>query len=154
MRSSALLVAFLGAALFAGTAQATVAVAQTANAQTLSLRGGRGTAILALRGSILGTLRRGRLIVTIPRHSTAVSKVYGAETRRRLSGRSTLYKGTDIRYRVFGGSWRLNIVGRGINAGAAGRGWFGLEGSRGTYSIAGGRYRAWPRVYKTFRLGT
>jgi hypothetical protein len=154
MRRAALVIAILGATLFASGAEAASLEPLTANAQALSLDGGHGLAIIALRGSVLGTLRHGRLIVKIPRRSRAVAYVYGAESKRKLSARRTLYRGYRLRYRVFGGAWRLRIEGRGIDAGAAGRGWFGLQGTRGTYSIGGGAYRLWPRVYKTFTLGT
>ena len=147
------LIVIVGAALAAGV-QASAAAVRTANAQPLSLRWGHGRAVVAARGAILGTLRRGRLVVTIPDGSSAVVTVYGAEYRRRLSRHRTLYRGHWLRYRIFDGSWRIRILGRGVNASAAGSGWFGLEGTEGQYSIGGGSYRRWPTVYRTFRLGT
>ena len=153
MRPSAVLPAILVTATLAGVAQAAVPTVRSPNAQTLSLARGRGLAIVALKGSILGRLRRGRVIVMIPERSSAVAHVYGAEHKHRLNAHAMLYRGSRLRYRIFGGRWRIRLRGGGVNAGAAGRGWFGLDGDRGTYSIAGRSPRHWPSAYRTFDLG-
>jgi hypothetical protein len=149
-----LLIAIVGAATVAAGAQASTMSARNASARAFSLRWGHGVAVVSARGAILGTLRRGRLVVTIPRGSTAVAAVYGAEYERRLSAHRTLYRGRWLRYRIFDGRWRVGIRGRGVNASAAGRAWFELEGTEGQYSVGGGRYRRWPTVSRTFKLGT
>jgi hypothetical protein len=152
MRRS-ILIATLGAAILASSAQGAVLGPRSANSEALSLRWGRGLAVVGARGAILGTLRRGRLVVTIPKGSTAVATVYGAEYKKKLSARRTLYRGYGLRYHVFHGRWRVRIVGRGVNASAAGEGWFGLDGTRGQYAVGGGAYKRWPSVYRTFSLG-
>jgi hypothetical protein len=152
MRRSVLIIAVAGGLLVATADKGATAGPLTAGAQTLSLRGGRGVAVVSAHGAVLGSLRRGRLVVTIPRGSHAVAAVFGAEVRRKLGARRTLYRGHGIRYRVFRGAWRLRIEGRGVNASAAARGTFGLAGGRGFFSVADRPYRHWPTVYRRFRL--
>ena len=153
MRRLVIVIALL-AVMGVPAASAKARLPMTAGAQTLELRGGRGTAILALRGSALGKLRYGRVVVTRPSWSTASISVTGWETRRRLSPTKVLFKGSYLGYRLFGGSWRLKLVGRGTNLSAAGRGSFSLVGTAGTYSIAGRAYKPWPTTFTTFALGS
>jgi hypothetical protein len=153
MRRTVILIALL-AAVAVPTAGASARQPMTAGAQTLELRGGRGTAVLALRGSVLGKIRYGRVVVTKPSWSNASVYVTGWEVRERLNATTVLYKGWYLGYRLFGGSWRLKLVGRGINLSAAGRGYFKLGGAAGTYSVAGAPYRAWPTALTTFTLGS
>jgi hypothetical protein len=145
----------LSALVLAATASAATAVeALTPGAQTLSLRGGTGLAILGLRGATLGRMTSGRLLFRKPSWSSARLVVYGADYRRRLANGWRLYGGRYLWYRVYTGVWRLRLRGSGITLSAAGRGWFALAGTRGTYSKAGRAYRRWPRTLAYFRLGT
>ena len=154
-RLSLLVTTLVCASALAASADAgIVATSHTAGAQTLSLRRGAGIAVVALRGSTVGRLHRGRLIVYKPRLSRATIVVWGAEYRRRLPGGRWFYGGTDLSYRVYGGRSRVRVRGSGINQSSAGRGWFALVGSRGTYSKDGRPYRPWPRVLRYFGLGT
>ena len=78
----------------------------------------------------------------------------------RVSRSTTQYRGTDVRCRVWsgasGGPWQAVINGRRIFAAGSVRGSLTLDafdqGPRGTYRIAGGALRYWPRTARTFEL--
>jgi len=129
-------------------------VAHSPGAQTLSLRRGHGLAIVSIRGSTLGRLAAGRIRIYKPSWSTARIFVYGSSWHTRRPGGWRVWVGTGMTYRIYGGTWRARIRAWGISLSAAGRGWFALEGNRGTYSKAGAPYRRWPTSLRYFRLGT
>ena len=137
-----------------GLALAALLAAQAIAAQTgIELVGGTGRATLDLRGAVLGTLGRGRLsVMTLPGRDRPSVLVQGY-TWTRVEGRSTVYGGQNIRFRIFRGSWRVRLAGSGINASAVGRGIVGLAGT-GRYSLTGSDYRSWPARYQTIVLGS
>lgn len=147
--------AFLSASLTAAALCLAVAVspALAARGETgIELAGGSGLATLSLKGAALGTVARG--VVTIRERSASGEVeilVHGYEWERELPDGSMLYGGEGIRFRVFGGAWRIRVQGSGINVSAVGRGLVGLRGS-GRYSLAGGPYKRWTAAYRTIEL--
>lgn len=127
----------------------------TASAATLDdgieLVGGSGRAVLTLQGAALGSLDRGRITINIRRGEPEVL-VQGYEWLRSGLNGSVTYGGRDIRFRVFRGSWRVTLLGSGIDASAVGTGTIGLRGS-GRFSLDGGTYRPWPAAYRVIVLG-
>jgi hypothetical protein len=128
--------------------------AASASASTsIELLDGSGRAVLNLRGAVLGGFESGRITVT--RHvgvDRVVVIVSGADWMEVVNERTTIYGGSEIRFRVFHGSWRVRIQGSGIDATAVGRGTVGLAG-RGQYSLAGKRpFLPWPVEYQTIKL--
>jgi hypothetical protein len=115
----------------------------------IELVGGSGRSIVTLRGAALGTVELGRITVSVRAGEPRVI-VQGHEWQRE-TGAGTVYGGSDIRFRVFRGSWRVIIQGNGINASAVGDGTVRLRGT-GRYSIDGAAYAAWPAVFETIRL--
>jgi hypothetical protein len=149
-------------ALLAATVAAVVA--PTAGAQTLdryltaggtlSLRDGFGSADVIARGGVLGKVDRGRVLIRdFPDRAGTDINVWGADWRRVIDSRTTVYGGTGLRFRALAGAWRVRMKGRGIDASAAGRGTVMLRGIGGTYSIDGGSYRDWPDEATWFRYG-
>jgi hypothetical protein len=121
---------------------------------TLSLRDGVGSADVIGRGGVLGQVFRGRVFIRdLPDRGGTDINVWGAEWRRVIDSRTTVYGGTRLRFRALGGAWRVRMKGRGIDASAAGRGAVTLRGAQGTFSIDGGSYRDWPEDASTFRYG-
>ena len=125
-----------------------------AGAGTVSLRDGTGSAYIAGRGGVLGSIVRGRVrIRDLPDRNGTTIRVSGADWSRVIDSRTTVYGGRDVRFRALDGAWAVRIVGRGIDASAAGRGSVTLDGSAGTFSIDGGTYRRWPEDRTTYRYG-
>jgi hypothetical protein len=114
---------------------ATVAVAATAagavrdNGQ-LSLERGRGSAVLEMRGVVLGRLTAGTVRVTdlTPRDRFAPTVSGRRITVNRVGPRTTLYRGVGIRFKVLGGRYRIVLRGSGMSVSAVGVGAVVLEG--------------------------
>jgi hypothetical protein len=134
------------AALAASAATASAAASEGG----IELSGGAGRTVLALEGAALGSFDRGRITIAVRRGSPLIL-VQGYEWQRIGSNGVTTYGGSDIRFRVFRGAWRVTIVGRGVDASAVGEGTVGLRGT-GRYSIDGGKYRPWPEEYRVIAL--
>jgi hypothetical protein len=121
---------------------------------TLSLRDGAGTADVIARGGILGQIDRGRVLIRdLPDGDDTDINVWGADWRRVIDSRTTVYGGRGLRFRALGGAWRARMKGRGIDASAAGRGSVTLRGGVGSFSVDGGSYRDWPEDATRFRYG-
>jgi hypothetical protein len=95
---------------------------------TISVRDGRATMLVRVKGSIIGRLAKGKLTVTdSPGGATII--VRGWETKVPLPGRTTVYGGKGIRFRIAAErkvAVRLN--GRGLNYTVVGRGDGWLDG--------------------------
>src|SRR5919109_3548376 len=139
----------------APSASAQEIAARTPGAESFSLRNGTGRAVVSQRGAILGRIAAGRLVVVdIEAGGAPTVIVRGYESREVLDARRTAYRGEGMSFRVFGGTWRARIRGRGIYVSGVVRGWLTLIGTRGTFSIGDGPYRSWPRTLRTFRLAS
>jgi hypothetical protein len=137
-------------AMPAAGAQGTVA--RTPGAVELSRKDGHGFAKISRRGTLLGRVRRGRVVAT--------RNVFVGHwsSKRRVSDDRVAYRGTRMTLRVYSsdGRWRVRLRGRGINVSGVVNGWLTLDGvnsgSTGLYSIEGRRYRPWPLSQRTFSL--
>jgi hypothetical protein len=152
----------IGALLLGGFALPAALMAERLPARTtgsvlLSLKSGRGLAIIQSRGALLGRVKAGRIVAT----PNVVVRCWRYKTR--LASGMIRYRGvrkgcTYLTFRVFSddGTWRVRIRGRGINVSGVVRGSLALDGANtgrtGTYSIAGGEFRPWPRRLHTYSL--
>jgi hypothetical protein len=119
----------------------------------IELADGTGRTTIVLRGALIGSIGSGTVWVTdLPDRADTDIFVAGDDESYQLDPRTTVYKGDNIRFRVFRGRWRVRIKGTDINLSAVGTGTVGLAG-RGRYSLAGGPYRPWTLDWKTFKLG-
>ena len=140
----------------APSAEAGLARHVTESGDSLSLNRGHGTASLVNRdGAVLGSMRRGRVSITDgllgPRTEVSLS---GCERRWRPRPRTVVCTGWELKFSALGGTWRVWLAGRGINASVVMNGSATLDkGTAGTYSIRGGPPRPWPATPKTFYLG-
>ena len=77
---------------------------------TLVVENGRGSVVVRARGGIIGRFDSGRLVVDDPADGDgAAAIVYGAERIREVSAKRTLYIGEDVRFRIIGGFYRVQI---------------------------------------------
>ena len=123
---------------------------------SLSLRSGRGIALLVNRdGAVLGSVRRGRVTIADgPRGPQTKVSVSGCERKRYPRPRTVVCMGQGLRFSALGGTWRVRIAGGGINASAVMNGSVMLDnGTAGTYRIRDEPYRPWPASAQTFYLG-
>jgi hypothetical protein len=154
MRVSRLLLLTVAAvSTLAATAVATAA-RPTVEDGTLSVRDGRGTIVLRMRGGVIGRFARGKLTVTEPEGGASTVIVRGEEDSFERNERTTVYTGNNIRYRI--ASERRIVVkleATKINFSAVGRGEVFLDGRGnpengvffdGSYSLNGDAYRSLP----------
>jgi hypothetical protein len=122
-----------------------------AGSESISLRSGRGYAVIANSGAVLGRMRRGWIrVIDIPGGGVPLGYVRGCEERSgRLSAQLTC-RGSDLRLYIHGGTWRIRMRGRGINVGGVVRGSLGLDRADGCpvdackFQIGDGPERRWP----------
>lgn len=147
----ALLVPALGAAATAGLGDGTLSVADT-----------RGRVIIDARGGIIGQLDRGVVVVTDLTRDDAAEPIVSGDDTVRVAGNTTIYTGRDIRFRLLGGAYRVQIRGVGIDVSAVGTGTVFLQGDPfgvGVYSFTDdcqaqpGRCDSLPLRLTKFRLG-
>lgn len=157
-----LLLALLVSACLLAAAAATAAKAPGAEDGTLTVRDGRGTIAIKLKGSIIGRLTKGTVTITEPADQTATIIVRGAERTRYPSETMTVYTGTNIRFRIADDrKVALKLQGKGLNFSAVGRGDGWMDGLGdpsdgiffdGSYSLNGEQYQSLPDERTRFEL--
>ena len=155
MARIALLIAVAALALAPG-ASAQFERAVAAGGDSLTLEGGRGYAIVtSSSGTILGSVGRGRLVVTNYRRGARTKiSLSGCDTRKRLGRRTVVCAGRGLGFSVVDGRWRVHLRGGRINASAVVEGSVTLEGTEGKYAVGDpDDERPWPESRRTFRLG-
>ena len=126
---------------------AALAAARSAGDGVLELSKVNGSVVVAgTRGTLWGQIDKGKIVVTDPILGDGQVLVSGAETKRTgvLDG-TTIYGGTDIRFRVTGGKYRLSLKGTGIDLTAVGVGTAQLSGdllaeTPGNYALDSGKW--------------
>ena len=150
------LIATLAIFAFAVPAAAIAAVRGPGDG-TLSVRNGHGTFVITARGGVIGSFAHGKVIITDPDPTDGTGpKVTGQDWHRERSDITDVYGGTDVRFRLIGGSFRIKVIGTGVNLSVVGKGNVSLEGygsaDDGSYSVDGGDYVPVPAVLTTFSL--
>jgi hypothetical protein len=128
---------------------------------TLSLRDGRATVQLRMKGGILGRMGRGKVTVTEPVSDPATVVIRGARARV-VNARTTVYTGKSIRFRISADErFTVRINGTKINFSAVGRGdgWIDGWGNPeagvyfdGSFSLNGDEYKSIPDLRTPIRL--
>jgi hypothetical protein len=126
---------------------------------TLVVDNGNGLVTIRARGGLLGRFVTGNMVISdLDLTDGKVPVVYGAETIQPLGGGRTRYSGDDLRFRMIGGLFRVQINAIGIDVSAVGRGVATLDASGftdfpGRYSINGGPFQSLPGHAVTYTLG-
>jgi hypothetical protein len=125
-------------------------------AESFELRRGVGYAAVWDRGSVLGRVAAGRVrVINLAGGGVPSGWVRGCEHRRgRLVG-VLLCQGSDVRFWIHGGTWKIQVRGRGINVSGVVRGTLALDrapGGRGIFSVGDSDFRRWPRDLTFYRL--
>jgi hypothetical protein len=129
----------------------------------LELSAGRGYAVLADRGAVIGNVRSGWIRITnIPGGGDPSGRVRGCERRSgRLSGQLHC-AGRGLSFYIHDGPWRIRIKGNGINVSAVMRGRVGLDrkacsrrmfrNGKCSFEIGDGPTRRWPARLRFFAV--
>jgi hypothetical protein len=133
----------------------------TAANGTLSIREGRGIVQLDARGSITGRLN-GRISITDPKpYDSKRPVVYGSTKTIYRNVRTTIYQGTNLRFRLIGARFELRMQGRSIFLSAIARGTGLVDGSGdrtanifydGVWSLNDEPYQSLPDEPQSFDL--
>lgn len=156
--------------LLAAAAVLSLAITALASAQrpgpvedgTLSVRDGRATIQLRIKGGLIGRFARGKLTVTDSLSDGATVVVRGADRTRDVNERTTVYSGTNIRFRIADDrKFVVRLNASKINFSAVGRGDGWLDGwgdpeegvyFDGSFSRNGEPYRSIPDQRERFEL--
>jgi hypothetical protein len=116
---------------------------------TLSVRDGRGTFVINAKGGVIGSFARGRVVITDPIDSDGTGPIVsGDDWHRERSDTTDVYGGTRVRFRLIGGTFKIKVIGSGVDLSVVGRGTVTLDGQGtdddGTYSVNGAPYAPVP----------
>jgi hypothetical protein len=74
--------------------------------------------------------------------------VSGEEFHKEIDAQTDVYRGTKVRFRIIGGTFKIRVQGRGINLSLVGKGSVTLKGAGtdadGTYAVNGQEYSPMP----------
>jgi hypothetical protein len=140
MRKSVLLPVLLLALALPATALAQPAERGDRGDGTLAIKNAVGQVIVKATGTALGRVDEGKIAVTdlTPNGSDEIV-VLGSDTKPlvRPSG-TVVYSGTSLRFRIVGGRYQIDVIGRGISVSAVGKGFVWAQGvSDGVFSVDG-----------------
>jgi hypothetical protein len=124
---------------------------------TLSIRDGRGKFTINARGGVIGSFSKGRVIITDPIDSDGTGPIVsGDDWHRERSDTTDVYGGTKVRFRLIGGAFKIQVIGRGVNLSVVGRGQVTVNGEGtlddGSYSVNGADYLPIPSEPFSFAL--
>jgi hypothetical protein len=149
--------AMLAALVLPAAALATV---RASNDGTLSVRDGRGTITIAGRGGVIGSFARGSVTISDPVGGDGTGPVVTGDDFPPIehNDTTTTWRGTKVRFRIIGGTFKIIVKGRGINLSLVGNGKVTLAGAGtgedGSYSVNGGEYLSLPGFLFAFPLSS
>jgi hypothetical protein len=155
VRLSRLLLFAAAAVLALATTAVATAVRAPVEDGTLSVRDGRGVIVLRMKGGVIGRFARGKVTVTDAVEDEASTVVVrGQERSRDLNARTTVYSGSNIRFRVSADKRivvKIDAVKVNLSAVGRGDGWLNGRGDPevgiyfdGSYSLNGDDYKSLP----------
>jgi hypothetical protein len=147
-------------AVFASAALAVPALSwatsRAADDGTLSVRNADGVIFVSARGTIIGACDRCKVSIFDPSPDDGAPPVVdGAESHKDLSDTRDLYLGSDVRFRIVGGMFKLRVSGYGVDLGVVAKGWVRIQGydsNTGTFSVNGAARRFLPADREVFTL--
>ena len=127
---------------------------------TLSVQDARGTITISARGGVIGSFARGSVTISDPIDGDGTGPIVSGDDFPPIerNDTTTTWRGTKVRFRIIGGSFRIVVKGRGINLSLVGTGKVTLSGAGtdddGSYSVNGGEYFAVPGFSLPFQLSS
>jgi hypothetical protein len=148
----------LAVLVLTGTAAATTG---GANDGALSVKNADGRVVFIGKGAVIGRFDTGQVTIKDPNPYDGTGPIVtGADQTQSLGERTTRYSGSNIRFRIIGGSFSVNVFGSDVDLSAVGRGMVTLNGSiakgspdnGATYTLNGDAPRPFPMYPYTFPL--
>jgi hypothetical protein len=127
------------------------------NDGTLSVKDARGTITIQGRGGVIGSFAQGSVRIFDPIEGDGTGPIVsGEEFHREVDAATDVYRGTKVRFRNIGGTFKIVVKGRGINLSFVGKGTITVNGAGteadGTYAVNGTEYSPIPAFLFTFSL--
>jgi len=131
------------------------------NDGALSVKNANGRVVIVGKGVVIGRFDKGQVTIKDPNPNDAtVPIVTGADATASLNEKTTRYSGTNVRFRMIGGSFTVNVFGTDIHLSAVGRGMVTLNGTiarnrtndDATYRVNGDPPLPFPTYTLTFPL--
>jgi hypothetical protein len=128
------------------------------NDGALSVKNADGRVIIVGKGVVIGRFDKGQVTIKDPNPFDAtVPIVTGADATQSINDKTTRYSGTNLRFRMIGGSFTINVFGADIDLSAVGRGMVTLNGTiakntDATYAVNGDPPLPFPTYTLTFPL--
>ena len=89
-----------------------------------------GRVIIVGKGVVIGRFDKGQVTIKDPNpYDATVPIVTGADATQSINDKTTRYSGTNLRFRMIGGSFTINVFGADIDLSAVGRGMVTLNGT-------------------------
>ena len=127
---------------------------------TLSVQDARGTITISARGGVIGSFARGSVTISDPIEGDGTGPIVTGDDFPPVekNDTTTTWRGTKVRFRIIGGSFRIVVRGRGINLSLVGKGNVTLDGAGtvddGSYSVNDGEYLPMPGFLLPFPLSS
>jgi hypothetical protein len=130
----------------------------------LSVKNSDGRVVMiASKGVVIGRVGKGQITIKDPNPNDGPGPIVtGADSRESLGEKTTRYSGSNIRFRIIGGSYSLTVFGTNIDLSAVGRGMVTLDGTLSaksnsatdddTYAVNGTPPQPFPTFRFTFPL--
>ncbi len=123
-------------------ALAGAAVAAAPPDGTLTVKNGIGRVVIMGKGAIIGHIDTGFVQIKDPDPTDGTGPIVnGADATRFINEKTTTYSGTDVRFRMIGGTFAITIVATNINLSLVGQGKVSIVGrgtdDDGSYSLNG-----------------
>lgn len=111
---------------------------------TLAVKSATGRITVTARGTILGRVDDGQVAITdLSANASNDVQVFGADQKPSVRPNGTVvYVGTGMRFRIVGGRYSVEVLGRGISLSAVGKGGVqGLGMTDGIFATDGQAFR-------------
>jgi hypothetical protein len=132
------------------------AASSAADDGTLSVNNADGVIFVVARGTIIGACDKCRVSIVDPSPDDGAPPVVdGAESHKDVSDTHDLYSGTDVRFRLVGGLFKIKVSGYGVDLGVVAKGWGRIQAydsNTGTFSVNGAPRRLLPADREVFTL--
>jgi hypothetical protein len=125
---------------------------------TLVVKNGDGYVFVSGRGAIIGSCNYCRVRTFDPDPDDGTGPIVnGAEDHDDVADGVDVYEGSDVRFRMIGGAFKVRIWGSGIDLSVVARGWGRIKGydsNTGWYALNGSDRRTLPDELTKFLLVT
>jgi len=129
------------------------------------VKNGDGRIVINGRGAVIGRFQKGQVTIKDPNPNDGTGAIVtGADSTQALGEKVTRYSGTNVRFRIIGGSFTVTVFGTDIDLSAVGRGMASLNGNpdrgdadrdgNGTCTINGSAPQPFPNFVLTIPLFT